>query len=222
MTRVFSLSLIAILVGTYFFIPSFQETINEAYQAFTSDDRTRITNYVQQFGFWGPAIVTVVMVAQMFLFVIPSWLLMIVSVLAYGKFWGVVLSVMAVFVASTVGYFIGNSLSETTIKRLVGQKNEKKLEKLLHKHGMGAVIIFRLAPFLSNDAISFIAGMLSMSYWRFITATLIGILPLAILIAFFSENTDKLKSGLIWVGGVSIVAYLAYAFYDYYKQKNDQ
>lgn len=64
--------------------------------------------------------------------------------------------------------------------------------------------------------------MLSMSYWRFITATLIGILPQAVLIAFFSENADKLKSGLIWVGGISMAAYLGYVFYDYYKQKNEQ
>jgi uncharacterized membrane protein YdjX (TVP38/TMEM64 family) len=198
--------------------PGFQEQINEAYQIFTSDDRERITEYVQQFGAWGPVVIILTMIAQMFLFVVPSWLLMIVTVLAYGKFWGVVLSIAAVFVASTVGYFIGRGLSENTLNRLIGEENEKKLEDTLHQYGVGAVVIFRLAPFLSNDAISFVAGILNMSYWRFIAATLAGITPLAVLIAYFSEDTERLKSGLVWVGAISLMGYIGYIIYDKNKE----
>jgi uncharacterized membrane protein YdjX (TVP38/TMEM64 family) len=218
MTRIISISIIVILVGAYFLFPGFQEQINEAYQIFTSDDRERITEYVQQFGAWGPVVIILTMIAQMFLFVVPSWLLMIVTVLAYGKFWGVVLSIAAVFVASTVGYFIGRGLSENTLNRLIGEENEKKLEDTLHQYGVGAVVIFRLAPFLSNDAISFVAGILNMSYWRFIAATLAGITPLAVLIAYFSEDTERLKSGLVWVGAISLMGYIGYIIYDKNKE----
>jgi uncharacterized membrane protein YdjX (TVP38/TMEM64 family) len=218
MTRIISISIIVLLVGAYFLFPGFQEQINEAYQIFTSDDRERITEYVQQFGAWGPVVIILTMIAQMFLFVVPSWLLMIVTVLAYGKFWGVVLSIAAVFVASTVGYFIGRGLSENTLNRLIGEENEKKLEDTLHKYGVGAVVIFRLAPFLSNDAISFVAGILNMSYWRFIAATLAGITPLAVLIAYFSEDTERLKSGLVWVGAISLMGYIGYIIYDKNKE----
>jgi uncharacterized membrane protein YdjX (TVP38/TMEM64 family) len=218
MTRIISISIIVLLVGAYFLFPGFQEQINEAYQIFTSDDRERITEYVQQFGAWGPVVIILTMIAQMFLFVVPSWLLMIVTVLAYGKFWGVVLSIAAVFVASTVGYFIGRGLSENTLNRLIGEENEKKLEDTLHQYGVGAVVIFRLAPFLSNDAISFVAGILNMSYWRFIAATLAGITPLAVLIAYFSEDTERLKSGLVWVGAISLMGYIGYIIYDKNKE----
>ncbi len=214
MTRIISFLLLAGLVAAYFFIPSLQAEINEAYRIFTSDDRARITEYVRQYGAWGPIIIILTMVVQMFLLVIPSWLLMIITVFAYGKFWGTVLSAAAVFVASTIGYFIGRSLSEATLMRLVGEKNEQKLEQILRDYGIGAVVIFRLAPFLSNDAISFVAGMLQMTYRRFIGATMAGIIPLAILIAFFSEDTDSLQSGLIWVGGISLILYAAYVIYD--------
>jgi uncharacterized membrane protein YdjX (TVP38/TMEM64 family) len=202
------------LIGSYFVFPNFQTDVNEAYQIFTSGDKQRITEYVERFGFWGPIVIILVMIVQMFLIIIPSWLLMIITILAYGKWWGTLLSIFAVFVASSKGFWIGRGLSKTTLYKFVGEKTEKKLEKAVENYGMGAVLVFRLAPFLSNDAISFVAGMLQMNYLRFIAATLIGISPLAILIAFFIQNTEQLKSGLMWVGGASLLLYILYVVYD--------
>lgn len=214
MKRILSFSVPLLLIAAYFLWPGFQTEVNEAYQIFTSNDRAAVTEYVRQFGIWGPVVFILVMIVQMFLIVVPSWLLMIIAVLAYGKVWGVVLSVVAVFVASSVGWVIGEVLGEATITRMVGEKTEKKLENVLEKYGPGAVVIFRLAPFLSNDAISFIAGMLKMKYTRFIAATLVGIVPLTVLIALFSDNTEMLKSGLVWVGGVSLLLYGGYVIWD--------
>lgn len=201
------------LVGAYFLVPAFQSGVQEAYTIITSGDKQRITEYVRQFGFWGPAVVIAIMVVQMFLVVVPSWLLMIIAILAYGPWWGGLLSVVAVTVASTIGYGIGRGLSKAALTELVGQKTEQKLESTVNEYGFGAIIIFRLAPFLSNDAISFVAGMLKMGYVRFILATLAGIVPLTVLIAFFSRDIETLKNSLVWVTIGGIVIYAGYSFY---------
>lgn len=211
--------LLLALVGSYFLIPAFHHFVNKTYQVLTSNDHQRISNYMKGFGFWGPAVVIFAMVVQMFLIVVPSWLLMIIAVLAYGQVWGVVLSVASVFIASTVGYFIGKLFSEATLYKLLGKKTEQKMKHYIDQYGFGAVLVFRLAPFLSNDAISFVGGMLRMSYWKFIGATLAGIIPLSILIAFFSENTKRLESGMLWIGGASLLLYAGYVFYEQ-KHKN--
>ena len=210
------------LVGAYFLIPSFQSGVQEAYTVVTSGDNQRITQYVRQFGFWGPLVVVLIMTVQMFLIVVPSWLLMIISVLAYGPWWGGLLCVVAVFVASTVGYTIGMGLSEASLTKLVGERSEKKLEHTVNKYGSGAVVLFRLAPFLSNDAISFVAGMLKMGYLRFILATLAGIIPLTVLIAFFSQDIEQLKDILIWVGGIGLGLYVLYLAYQYFTTTDDE
>ena len=214
-----SASLLLGLLLAYFVLPGFQDFIHTSYQILSSGDRQRISEYVQGFGAWGPAIIIVTMVVQMFLIVVPSWLLMIVAVLAYGAVRGAALSIVAVFVASTIGYFLGKMFNTVTISRLVGQKQEKKMERFLDKYGFGAVFLFRLAPFLSNDAISFVGGLLSMGYWRFIGATLAGIIPLSALIGYFGQDTEKLRNGLIWIGGGSLVLYLAYVVWDYWFRK---
>jgi uncharacterized membrane protein YdjX (TVP38/TMEM64 family) len=215
---IISIIVIASLVGAYFFINPVNAFLKNAFEVLTSDDKQRISNWVSQLGFWGPFFIIVTMIAQMFLLVIPSPLLMVVSVLAYGQFWGAVLSIVAIFAASSIGYMIGRYLGVVTVDRLIGHKKEQKLEFYVERYGFWAVIITRLAPMLSNDAISLVGGILRMGYWKFIGATLIGIIPLASLIAFFGENNDRLKTGLIWTSVVSLVLLGLYVYYD--RKKN--
>src|SRR5690606_39048991 len=107
---------------------SFQEFANHAYDVLASGNKKRISEWIDGFGFWGPVLVVVIMVLQMFLIVVPSPLLIIVTILAYGPWWGSALSVASIAVASSVGYSIGRYLGEVTVDRLIGHKKEQKLE----------------------------------------------------------------------------------------------
>mgnify|MGYP006292228505 CR=1 FL=1 len=215
---IISLGILATLTILYFLVPEINNFLEKAFNILKSDNNQRISSWVGELGFWGPFFIILAMVVQMFLIVIPSPFLMLVSVLAYGPWWGTLISVAAIFSASSVGYFIGRYLGEVTIARIIGNKKEKQIEFYVEKYGFWAVIITRLAPFLSNDAISFVGGILRMGYWKFIGATLAGILPLAALIGYLGENWERLKTGLIWVSVISLVLFIIYVIYD--RKKN--
>lgn len=217
-----SLGLLAALVACYFLWPAFQQFLNEAYQVLTSDDKQRITQWVSQFGIWGPFLIILAMIAQMFLFVIPSALVMVVTILAYGPFWGSALAIAGVLTASSLGYAIGAYLGPVTVSKLIGDSTEKKIEKYVEDYGLWAVIIARISPVLSNDATSFVGGLLRMGYLRFIGATLTGILPLTIGIAYLGGSTQRLKTGFIWISAISLVALVVYILYDRRKKKQAQ
>lgn len=216
-----SLGIVAALVLSYFFIPGVQDFFKEAWQVLTSDDEQRIKQWVGQFGWLGPLIIILSMIAQMFLLVIPTPLLMVVSVLAFGPIWGSLIILTAVFCASSVGYFLGAYLGPPVVEKILGPKGEKQVESFIEDYGFWAVIVTRLAPFLSNDAISFVGGMLSMGYWRFMGATLLGITPLTIFVAWLGENNDRLKTGLIWASVISIVGFVAYVWWDKRRKKHN-
>lgn len=209
-----SLGIITALVACYFFIPAVHQSINNAWEVLTSDNEQRIQKWVGQFGFVGPLVIVVIMILQMFLLVVPTPLLMVVSVLAYGPIWGGLIILLAVFCASSVGYMIGSYLGPPVVDRIIGHKGEKKIGSFIEDYGFWAVIVTRLSPFLSNDAISFVGGMLRMGYWRFIGATLIGITPLTALIAYLGENNQRLKSGLIWGSIISLALFILYVWWD--------
>ncbi|GAA0189137.1 hypothetical protein GCM10009122_48920 [Fulvivirga kasyanovii] len=217
-----SIGIIAALVLSYLLIPSVQDFLKNTWDVLTSDNESRIRSWVDQFGFFGPVVIVLSMIIQMFLLVIPTPLLMVVSVLAYGPIWGSLIILAAVFCASTIGYIIGAYLGPPIVKKLLGEKSEKKVESFIEDYGFWAVIVTRISPFLSNDAISFVGGILRMGYWRFIGATLIGITPLTVFIAYLGENSERLRTGLLWGSIVSIVLFVLYVWWDKRRRKKKQ
>lgn len=208
-----SLAIIAPVVAAYFFWPAFQEGVQQGWAVVRTGDQAKVAAWVEQFGYWGPVLVVVVMVAQMFLIVINNALLILVSVLAYGPWWGSLLAWAGVLTASSVGYWLGRALGEPAVQRLLGQKSAEKVAGFVEEYGLGAVALARLTPIISNDAISFVAGAARMGYWRFIGVTAVAIMPLIGLLAYLGQDSQRLKTGLLWVSGVGVVLFGGYIWW---------
>ena len=207
------------LVLLYFFDNSFKEFADRTVDVIFSGNTERTRDYFQQFGFWGPLAIIIFIILQMFLLFFPSWLPIIVAVLAYGFWWGVTISLTGVFIASTIGYYVGRNIKGAIFNRIFGKEKMEKMEFWIDKYAFGTVVLFRISPLLSNDAISFIAGMLNMKYKKFMGATMAGMVPLSIAIGLFSRDISTLEEGMYWVGGAGIVAYGIYIYLDYNKRK---
>jgi uncharacterized membrane protein YdjX (TVP38/TMEM64 family) len=216
---VITFGLLLILVGAYFISPEYKDFINKGYQVLSSGDKDQISSWLQSFDAWGAPVLVLAMVVQMFALVINSVLLMLIAVLAYGKWWGSLLALLAVLIASTVGYWIGRMIGENAVQQLIGARTEKKIQKGVKKYGIWIVILARISPLLSNDAISFVAGITGMGYWKFIGATTVGILPLIGLLAWLEQDWERMDNVLIWVTAGSFVLLGAYLLYDKYWNK---
>ena len=218
--KIVSALLVVGVVLAYFFIPEVEQFLNKAWSVLTSGDEKRIEDWVSGFGWAGPVILIVAMVAQMFLIVIPSIALMVVCVLAYGPIWGSLLVLVSIFSASSIGYLLGKTFGSRLIGNLLGSETEEKLEDFIADYGFWAIAITRLNPFLSNDAISFVGGILNMNYFKFIAATLAGIAPLTLFIAIMGESSDGLKNGLLWGSLVSLAIFIGYVWWNKKRNKN--
>lgn len=207
-----SLLLVTGLVASYFIFPGYQKGVDEATAVLTSEDRVLIREWVSQFGFWGPLVLILTMVFQMFLLFVPNILLILISIVSYGPVWGALVAWIGVVLASTVGYLIGNKLSPVIVHRLVNVKTQERLGKFIKSYGMKAIFVLRLSSF-SNDGLSIVAGLLNMQYRRFISATILGITPLIIILAIFGKNA-KLEKGLLWVGIILVLGLVVYIIVD--------
>mgnify|MGYP000448082004 FL=1 len=218
--KILSVLLLAGLVLAYFFIPEAQQFFDEAWKVLSGGGEEEIKNWVASFGWAGPVVLILAMIVQMFLIVIPSVALMVVCILAYGPVWGSLLVALAISCASTVGYFLGRKLGDGVVKNLVGSSTEDKLEDFLNDYGFWAIAITRLNPFLSNDAISFVGGILKMNYLKFLGATLAGIAPLTLFIAIMGESSDGLENGLLWGSIVSVIIFALYVYWSKKRKKS--
>jgi uncharacterized membrane protein YdjX (TVP38/TMEM64 family) len=132
--------------------------------------------------------------------------------------WGGLLAWFGIFMASTVGYFIGNKLSPVIVDKLVSEKTQNKLQDFINKYGMKAIFVLRLSS-LSNDGLSLVAGLLEMKYRRFIIATMLGMTPLIAALAILGDR-GKIEKGLIWIGGFLLICLVTYIIIDKRKSKN--
>jgi uncharacterized membrane protein YdjX (TVP38/TMEM64 family) len=209
---VISISVIVILVASYFIFPSFKIGIDEAFDVLTSEDQDRIRKWVERFGMGGPLILILVMVAQMFLLVVPNILVMMIAIISYGPIWGSVISLAGVFASSSIGYLIGRKLGKSALDKIISKKLYDTLSSFIESYGAVAIGITRLAS-LCNDALGFAAGLLTMSYKKFIIATMSGITPLVVLLALYGRN-GKIEKALIWIAGFTIVVLIIYIIID--------
>lgn len=209
-----STALIVVVLAFYFLHPAFQSAVNESWDVISSNDESRIKAYVSELGWIGPVFIVLLMILQMFLIFIPSILVMIATILAYGPIWGSIIVIIAIFITSSIGYLVGRYFGLYITNKIIGEKTERKIEDIIHDYGFGAVIVSRINPFLSLDAISFVGGMLRMGYWKFIGATLLGISPLVAYIAIIGESTERLKTGLLWGSVVCLFIFAAYIYWD--------
>lgn len=207
------------LVLLYFFNLPFQYFLDEMVDIIKCNEKERTREYFQTFGIWGPVAIILFIILQMFLIFFPSFLPIIIAVLAYGFWWGILISLIGISIAATIGYYIGLNIKGALINRWLGEKTREQMNFWISNYSFGVVVLFRISPFLSNDAISFIAGMLKMEYKKFMAATLAGMIPLSVAIGYFAEDITTLEDGMYWIGGAGLVLYAIYIFIDFNRKK---
>jgi uncharacterized membrane protein YdjX (TVP38/TMEM64 family) len=217
---VIAVAVLGTLVSCYFFIPPVHSWANEAYDVLTSDDEERVKEYVAQYGMLGPLAIIVALAIQMFLFVVPNILLMMIAIISYGPVWGSIISLVGIFCASSLGYFIGRKLSPATLQQFVSKKTQNKIGSFIQDYGMLAILLTRLSSF-SNDALSFVAGLLGMRYRVYILSTLGGITPLVVTLAIFGRN-GKIEKALVWIAIASLLLLVGYIYIDKRRKKRRQ
>lgn len=217
---IISISILAILGLCYWLIPAFQQGVKNAYEVLTSEDQDRIREWVKQFGLGGPLVLILMMVVQMFLFVVPNVLVMMVAITCYGPVWGSVISLLGVFASSSFGYMIGRLLGPSTVDKFVSVKTREKISDFIKAYGVPAIAITRLSS-LSNDSLSFVTGILKMKYHLYILATMGGITPLVVLLAIYGNN-GQIEKALIWIAALSLVGLIVYIIIDKRRKKGRQ
>ena len=188
----------------------------QGYDVIAAGDLAGIREWIRSAGYWGPVILIALMSLQMFLLVVPSWLLMIAAVLVYGPWAGGALAVLAIVIAATVGYAIGRIAGQPTIDALLGDQTQAWVHRQTDRYGLWAVVITRLNPLLSNDAISILAGAVRLRFSQFMLATLAGIVPLAIATAVLGAQAKDAKTMLVAMSGLvaaSLVGRIAWRRY---------
>ena len=210
---------IALLASMYLFIPGIRELVNDAFAILTSNDRSAIEAWVAGFGLWGPVLIIALMIAQTLVSAVPMILVMIVSVLAYGPVLGGLLGWSGAILAALLGYGLARALGPVLVDRFVTPQIRKVVEGAVERYGPWAIIALRLSPLVPSDSVSFMAGLVKMKPVPFLLATITGVTPVALAVAYFGSSFDRLRTLIVIVTILSLSALIGYVIYDQLKRR---
>jgi uncharacterized membrane protein YdjX (TVP38/TMEM64 family) len=212
-------AVVGALVAAYFIWPAFGDFVDKAIALVRSDDREQLSTWIRSYGLWGPVVILGLMLAQTLIPVLPSLIPMVAAVVIYGALWGGLLAWGGLMVAAVLGFTIGKVLGPVTVRRFLSDDSRAKIDAAMDRYGVWTIVAARVSPALSTDAVSITAGLVEMSFLKFLLATAAGILPLVILIAWLGQDFNRLGSGLIWISVISVAILIAYIVWDHRRRR---
>lgn len=205
------LVVLAALGLAYLFSEGFRYEVDLALEILGRGDVARLRDYILSFGAWAPVVSALLMVLQALVAPLPAFLLTFANGLAFGTFWGGMLSLSSASVAAAVSFFVARFLGRGPVEVIVGRAQLGSADQWFLRWGAYAVLVARLLPVVSFDVVSYAAGLTSMRFWRFMAATVVGMTPATFIYSFFGERAPQYVRVLLAVFGVVIAVALVAA-----------
>ncbi len=205
------LRLVALLVAAtlfgliYLLSAGFRFEVNRAVGLLGRGDIAGLRDYILSFGLWAPVASCFLMVLQALVAPVPSFLITFANGLAFGVFWGWMLSLFGHVLAAAVCFWISRALGRVPVEILVGKAGLQSADRWFAKWGIYAVFAGRLVPGVAFDVISYAAGLTRMRFRNFLIATTLGIFPQTFLYSYLGRQAPKYV-GLFMVTSALVVA----------------
>ena len=175
-----------------------------------------LINYIRSYGSLSWLIYMLIVIMGVLLAPILGSIINASGGIIFSHLNAVLLTLIGNFIGSSLAYLIAKRYAGFYFERLIGEKKLVRFQKYSEKYGAFVLFILRLNPLTSTDIFSYLAGVLGMSYKRFIISTILGITPMIVVVTylgniFIKENPYiKLLFLIITLVYVSFFLYISY------------
>lgn len=159
----------------------------------------RLKSLVLSFGLWAPLISAFLMVAQSVVLFLPAFPIFVVNALAFGPFYGFLLSWSSAVAGSMVCFSIAKGLGRPIVERLVNREHLETADRALKKYEKYVILLFGFVPVVSFDVISYAAGLTLLAYWEFLLLVCVAQIPSALFYTLLVHRIDRGALDVYWI-----------------------
>ena len=188
----------------YLLWAGFRSEVDRAATLLGRGDVSGLRDYILSFGLWAPVVSASLMVLQALVAPLPAFVLAFANGLAFGTFWGGMLSLISSSLAAALSFGISRALGRGVVVALVGGTSLESADRWFLRWGAYAVLVARLVPIISFDVISFAAGLTRMRFWWFMAATAVGMAPATFVYSYLGGRAPQYVWVLLVVFGAVI------------------
>lgn len=186
-TRLVVLILLIFAIGViYYLSPQCQNFISSA--IINARDPEAMKKFINSFGVFAPIIILFFTLLQAFITMIPLFIVMIASTMAFGLFWGIVYSLISQIIAAYIAFALTRYFGRPFVEHFAKTNQLKKIDDLIKSYGKWGILVVRMMPLGSYDLVNFAAGLLNINTRDYLIGTAIGCLPATILYGLFGSN----------------------------------
>jgi len=167
--------------------------------------------YFDQWGPVAPLVYVAIVVMEVVIAPIPGTMLYLPGGLIFGWIVGGVTSLIGNTIGAGLCCLIARSFGRPYVERFFPADQLSRYDAILTRNALWVIVLLRVNPLTSADLVSYAAGLTSVSTWRVMLGTLLGMAPLCFLQAYFAEALFTSFPMLLYPLAAISVLYLAYA-----------
>ena len=137
-------------------------------------DRNAVANSMEQNGVWGPVVLFILFVLQVFLAFIPGQALMVACGYLYGFWGGFLLSWLSLVAGGEAAFVLARRYGRSFAEKWIAPDVLARWDQTARGQGIGFFVITLLMPLVPNDAMCYVAGLGKISRQRFFIANMLG------------------------------------------------
>lgn len=126
---------------------------------------------------------------------VPSSLVMVLSGVLFGVLGGGLLSLLGSLAGNLAGFELARRYGGGLARRLVGERELHKMDRLFVRHGFLVIVLTRPVPVLM-ESVSLVAGLSAMPRSGFVAASLLGSIPVCLVYAYAGAFALQARSVL--------------------------
>ncbi len=136
-------------------------------------DQEAISGYLQGYGALGPIILFALLIAQVFIAIIPGHALMVTAGYVYGSL-GLLVTLVSTILGSQIAFLIARRYGRSLIYQLASPQVINRWDRVAHHQGILFFYFSFVLPIFPSDLMCYVAGLCTISPRRFFVANLMG------------------------------------------------
>jgi uncharacterized membrane protein YdjX (TVP38/TMEM64 family) len=172
-----------------------------------------IERIAEAWGAWAPVASIALMILHSFV-PFPAELIAIANGMLFGPVWGTLVTWLGAMLGAALAFALARRYGRPLLDRLVARKAWTGAEALHACCDARTLLLARLVPVISFNLINYAAGILGVSWWRFVWTTSLGILPITVAsVALGDQLTGPMWDTWLAVSGLLLALYLGWRWY---------
>lgn len=163
---------------------------------------------IKSWGAWSVVASIVLMILHSFV-PFPAEIVAVANGVLFGPFWGTFITWFGAMLGAVLAFALSRWLGRPFVEAMISPRQRDALDRWVERQGAGALLFSRFVPVISFNLINYAAGLTTLSWWTFLWATGIGILPLTVAMVVMG---DQILSGepavWLWLALGGLVAWI--------------